>query len=620
MKALKIFLYIIICGITLAFNAANAETLSAQNDKVAVSIYTQYRQINDVKNFSVLIKFQLLNGWHIAWDNAGDAGTPTKFSWQAPKDISIARLNESVPEKFLYGGILTQFGYGGKAYYLFNVKTSTDFTSDTELKLKINFVACKDFCEPYEPEFTINLPPHGKQNILNSEWRGALEQAQKTFPEQAVNTAYAQNKNGVVKIIFPDADFVKNAVSVYFVPYRQNIAAADSEQLISFNNNRLEIQVEAEDEYLIPQKGLLIYDGKAIKYNVLPMNLYHQSNNLYILLLAFLGGLILNFMPCVFPILSLKAVSLAKSAAGSKHFKNGLLYLSGVMCCFTIIAALLHFLRLSGNELGWGFQLQSPIFVGIMLVIFSVLGLMMLDVIKWRDNSAFLNTLTRLSGINSFLTGFFAVLIASPCTGPFMGAAIGYAMLQPQQLYFPIFLSLGLGYALPFTLLEIYPSAVRRILPKSGYWTMALKKILAIPMFLTCLWLGWILYYQLKAFEPEQTSSVWLQYDAQTVQNLIDGGEPVFIDFTAKWCITCLMNEKTSLNTKNFETLARQHNINLFKADWTNRDEQIAAVIKQYGRSGVPLYVYYPPHKQRPVILPQILTPNIIRQHLNSQN
>ena len=149
---------------------------------------------------------------------------------------------------------------------------------------------------------------------------------------------------------------------------------------------------------------------------------------------------------------------------------------------------------------------------------------------------------------------------------------------------------------------------------------MALKKILAIPMFLTCLWLGWILYYQLKAFEPEQTSSVWLQYDAQTVQNLIDGGEPVFIDFTAKWCITCLMNEKTSLNTKNFETLARQHNINLFKADWTNRDEQIAAVIKQYGRSGVPLYVYYPPHKQRPVILPQILTPNIIRQHLNSQN
>jgi thiol:disulfide interchange protein len=620
MKALKIFLYIVIYGIALAFNAANAETLSAQNDKVAVSIYTQYRQINDVKNFSVLIKFQLLNGWHIAWDNAGDAGTPTKFSWQAPKDISIARLNESVPEKFLYGGILTQFGYGNKAYYLFSVKASADFTSDTELKLKINLVACKDFCEPYEPEFTINPPPQAEQNILAPDWQSVIEQAQKTFPEQAVNTAYVQNQNGVIKIIFPDADFVKNAVSVYFVPYRQNIITADSKQSISFNNNQLEIQAEAEDEYLIPQKGLLIYDGKAIKYNVLPMNLYHQSNNIYILLLAFLGGLILNFMPCVFPILSLKAVSLAKSAAGSKHFKNGLLYLSGVMCCFAIIAALLYFLRLSGNELGWGFQLQSPIFVGIMLVIFSVLGLMMLDVIKWRDNSAFLNTLTRLSGINSFLTGFFAVLIASPCTGPFMGAAIGYAMLQPQQLYFPIFLSLGLGYALPFTLLEIYPNLIRRILPKSGYWTMALKKILAIPMFLTCLWLGWILYHQLKAFEPKQASAVWQQYNPQTVQNLIDDGEPVFIDFTAKWCITCLMNEKTSLDTANFEALARQHNINLFKADWTNRDEQIAAVIKQYGRSGVPLYVYYPPHNQNPVILPQILTPNIIRQHLNGQN
>lgn len=620
MKVLKFFLYVLIYGIVLAFNAANAETLSVQTDKVTINVYPQYRQINDVKNFSVLIKFQLLNGWHMAWDNAGDAGTPTKFSWHAPKDISIARLNESVPEKFLYSGILTQFGYGNKAYYLFNVKTSTDFTSDTELKLKINLVACKDFCEPYEPEFTINLPPHGKQNILNSEWRGALEQAQKTFPKRAADTAYAENQNGVINIIFPNADFVKNEDLVYFAPCRQNIIAAGSEQSTSFSNNRLEIKAEAEDEYLIPQKGLLIYGDKAVKYNVLPMSLYRQSNNLYILLLAFLGGLILNFMPCVFPILSLKAVSLAKSATGNKHLKNGVLYLSGVLCCFTVIAAILYLLRYGGYEAGWGFQLQSPIFVGIMLIIFGILGLMMLDVIKWRDNSAFLSTLNRLSGINSFLTGFFAVLIASPCTGPFMGAAIGYALLQPQTLYFPIFLSLGLGYALPLTLLEIFPNLIKRILPKSGYWTIVLKKILAIPMFLTCVWLGWILYHQLTVFEPEQPNSLWRQYNPQIAQSLIDSGEPVFIDFTAKWCITCLMNEKTSLDTENFEALARQHNVNLFKADWTNRDEQIGAIIKQYGRSSVPLYVYYPPHNQAPVILPQILTPAILRKTLNGQN
>ena len=620
MKALKFFLYVLIYGIALAFNAATAETLSAQTDKVTINVYPQYRQINEAKIFNVLIKFQLLNGWHIAWDNAGDAGTPTSFIWQTPNNVTVMRLNESSPEKFLYGGILTQFGYGDKAYYLFNVNTHTNFTPDTKLKLKISFVACKDVCKPYELEFTIKLPLQGKQNILNSEWRDVIEQAQKTFPEQIATPAYAENKNGVIRIIFPNADLVEDAAPFYFIPYRQNIIAANNEQSISFSNNRLEIKTEAEDEHLIPQKGLLIYGTKAVKYNVLPMNLYHQSDNLYILLLAFLGGLILNFMPCVFPILSLKAVSLAKSAAGGKHLRNGILYLSGVLCCFAGIAAILYLLRYGGYEAGWGFQLQSPIFVGIMLVIFGILGLMMLDAIKWKDNSAFLNTLNRLSGINSFLTGFFAVLIASPCTGPFMGAAIGYALLQPQAYYFPIFLSLGLGYALPLTLLEIFPNFTKRILPKSGYWTIVLKKILAIPMFLTCVWLGWILYHQIKTFTPEATNLLWRQYNPQIAQSLIDKGEPVFIDFTAKWCITCLMNEKTSLDTKNFEALARMHNINLFKADWTNRDAQIAAVIKQYGRSGVPLYVYYPPHNQAPVILPQILTPAILHKTLNSQN
>ncbi len=620
MKIIKIFLYLLVCGIALTFNAANAATLRFQNDKVVISVYPQYRQINKMKNFNILVEFKLLNGWHIAWNNAGDAGTPTTFVWQPPHNVTVARLNESTPEKFLYGGILTQFGYSGIAYYLFNLKTRADFTYDTELKLKISLVACKDVCEPYEPEFTIKLPLQGEQNILTPEWQSAIEQAQKTFPEQALNAAYAENKNGIIRIIFPDADWAKESASFYFIPYLKNIIAADAEQQASINNNRLEIEAEAEDKHLIPQKGILFYNGKAMKYNVLPMSLYQQSGNIYILLLAFLGGLILNFMPCVFPILSLKAVSLTKSTTESKHFKNGILYLAGVLCCFALIAALLYLLRYGGYEVGWGFQLQSPIFVGIMLALFGILGLMMLDVIKWRDNSPILNLMNRLSGINSFLTGFFAVLIASPCTGPFMGAAIGYALLQPHALYFPIFLSLGLGYALPFTLIEIYPSAVKRILPKSGYWTTALKKILAIPMFLTCLWLGWILYHQIKTFAPEQPNSIWQQYNPQIAQNLINNGEPVFIDFTAKWCITCLMNEKTSLDTENFETLARRHNINLFKADWTNRDEQIGAIIKQYSRSGVPLYVYYPPHNQNPVILPPILTPAILRKTLNGQN
>lgn len=620
MIQLKNFARCLIFVFALGFNAVSAAPVQWQNDKIAISIYSQYQQMADAQNFNILVKFKLLNGWHIAWDNAGDAGTPTQFAWQALTNIKIERIAETVPKKFLYGGILTQFGYSNEAYYLFKLSADKKFVFEQPLNLKISFTSCKDFCEPHEQEFTINLPPHGEQNILNSEWQRLIKQAQKTFPIKAETPAYAENKNGFIKIVFPDAGFATASSPLYFIPYRQNIIVNDAAQQTLFNNKRLEIKVNAEDEYLIPQKGLLIYGNKAASYNILPLQLYHGGGNLHILLLAFLGGLILNFMPCVFPILSLKALAVAKSASRASHVANGILYAGGVLCCFTIVAALLYFLRLGGNELGWGFQLQSPLFVGVMLAVFVILGLMMLDVVKWRDNSAFLNLLNKWSGINSFLTGFFAVLIASPCTGPFMGAAVGYALLQPQAHYFAIFLSLGLGYALPFTLLEIFPNILKHILPKSGHWTTVLKKILALPILLTAVWLGWILYHQLKTADTEQVNSVWMPYNHEQAQQLIADGKPVFIDFTAKWCITCLMNEKTSLDTENFAALAKQKNINLFKADWTNRNEQIGAVIKQYGRSGVPLYVYYPPHKQNLVILPQILTPGILRQTLDDQD
>lgn len=617
MKLIKFFLYSAVICLTFGLNKAVAGDLSFKTDKVEVNVYPQYQQIADVKNFNILVEFKMLNGWHIAWDNAGDAGTPTQFAWQSSPKLTISRITETAPKKFLYAGILTQYGYDDKAYYLFKVNNS----SYRELKLKINWVACKDFCEPAEKEFIIPAPEIGSENVLTSNWKMLYKQAQKTFTERSSTPAYAENKNGFITIIFPYYKFAAEKSEPYFIPYRQEVFASDAEQTVSAQNNGLEIKVKAESEYLIPQKGVLMHADHAINYTVLPLSMYHKYAVLHILLLAFLGGLVLNFMPCVFPILSLKALSLAKNSYGKKQLKNGILYFSGVLCCFTLIAAILYFLRLSGEEAGWGFQLQSPIFIGIMLAVFCLLGLMMLDVIKWHENSALLTFAHRLSGINSFLTGFFAVLIASPCTGPFMGAAIGYAVLQPKAFYFPIFLSLGIGYALPFTLLEIFPAVIKPLLPKSGYWTAVLKKILALPVFLTCIWLGWILYHQLANYETKQAdNSVWQPYNTESIRQLITDGQPVFIDFTAKWCITCLMNEKTSLNTESFELWAQKNNISLFKADWTNRNEELATVIKQYGRSGVPLYVYYPPYQKEFVILPQILTLGILKQYLNGEN
>ncbi len=336
----------------------------------------------------------------------------------------------------------------------------------------------------------------------------------------------------------------------------------------------------------------------------------------WILLSAFVGGIIMNAMPCVFPILALKVIALAQPSENArKNRSEALFYTLGVVVSFLVVAAVLMQLRLEGEHIGWGFQLQSPWFVGIMAGVFAVIGLMLLDVIVirnpfpavvcWKfDNQA----------LNAFMTGLLAVLVASPCTAPFMGMAIGYALSAPVTVYYPVFFSLGLGYALPFALAGLFPRFVHRILPKPGKWMDILKKLFAIPVFLTAIGLLWVLYYQLA---PQKNDSLlWQKYDSAKVSALVAQKKPVFIDFTAKWCLTCLMNKRSTLETADFAKLAKEQRLNLFRADWTNNDEIVSAALESYGRSSVPLYVYYNGKAADYQILPQILTPGIVKDYL----
>lgn len=342
---------------------------------------------------------------------------------------------------------------------------------------------------------------------------------------------------------------------------------------------------------------------------------------LTVLLMAFLGGIILNFMPCIFPILTIKAISLAQGTINkTKSRIEAMIYMAGVVSSFLLIASVLVFLRSQGEQIGWGFQLQSPIFVIIMIVIFFIIFLMLLDVVSIRN--PFANKVGRISfarrKLNAFVTGFFAVLIASPCTAPFMGIAIGYTLSQPIYVYYPVFLALSFGYALPFTLVGFYPKAVHKILPKPGKWMDILKKIFAIPVFLTCLWLVWVLCSQISAEKPmEMKSLAWQNFDADKIETLVKDNKPVFIDFTAKWCITCLVNKKIALQSDSFVKIAHDKNLNLFMADWTNNDAVIAQALEAYGRSSIPLYVYYDGHGTDYKILPQLLTPQILEEEIN---
>lgn len=320
---------------------------------------------------------------------------------------------------------------------------------------------------------------------------------------------------------------------------------------------------------------------------------------------AFLGGLILNFMPCVFPVLFIKILSVIRQNDYRRSRIEAWAYLIGVLFCFVAIAAVLHLLKMQEQALGWGFQLQSPYFVAVMAVVFFVLALMLVDVVK-------INLPLHNLPTGSFLTGFLAVLVASPCAAPFMGAAIGWILTANVSVYtfYAVFATLGLGYAIPFFCAGFFPKVMQRILPKPGAWMIWLKRFFALPMLMTSAWLVWILWSG-----DIHSDGKWQVYQAEKVEQLADNGQKVLVDFTAKWCLTCLANEKTVFDRKKFANLVKKRKIHLFKADWTERSDEIAQALAKYGRGSVPLYVYFS-GKGGYVILPQILTYDTLEEVL----
>lgn len=584
MKSFKLAVLFFIFALFSAGQAC-AYNKSFDSNKVYISAEMQKSQ----NTLDVLFSFTLKDGWHILYQNPGDVGTPVAFEFTGAK---AKLVGTSVPQKFIYEDILTQFGFADKAYYHFKL---SDIHQNP--KVKISWTACKDECEPDSTTFELIFQ-------TTPSFNEAYEPARKTFPLVIAEPLLAKaTKNALIltsKNEFP-------AGTKYFLASKAGFFDANAPQKIE--NNKLIIETQTRPQ--IPDAGLLMTDNGAFSVSLEPQ----KPDVWYMLLFAFIGGLILNLMPCVFPILSLKAIQLTKDLRKKKgRLSRAALYTLGVLCSFMAVAGLLFVFKKSGAALGWGFQLQSSAFVFAMIIVFVLILLYLFNIFKMKNNYA--DTLLKVSNLNSFLTGFFAVLIASPCTGPFMGAAMGFAMFESAAVYFPVFAALGLGYALPFALLELYPKAVKSILPKPGKWMVRLKYILSIPIILTVLWLSWVFYHQLSQKYHE---SVWAPYSEAAVSQALEKGDAVFIDFTAKWCLSCLLNEKTTLETKSFLQAAKENNIRLFKADWTSKSNKIFEALKKYQRSSVPLYVYYPKDSEAYRILPQILTPNIALSAIEAQ-
>ncbi len=569
---------------------AFAQNLSFENEKLKLHLETD----DTSQNFKILAHFELKNDWHISWQNPGDAGVAPEFYFQNKK---LDVLDQSIPERFLYQDLLEQYGYSKNAYYLFEIEQK-----QLPGQLKVLWTACQDYCEPESTFFDIGLSATDTYNKT-------YQIAQKTFPVQSPTPIEAEIK-GDLLVLKTDETF--NG-SPYFIPFQKDLYAADSPQQIENLKNGTHITISTQPLEKIPNKGLIwLSKDEAYQVKVVPK----RPSLLGLLLLAFLGGIILNLMPCVFPVLSIKAINMAQNAQQKeRHIKAAFSYMFGVLACFALFASLLYAFKAAGHALGWGFQLQSPIFVGTMIIIFVLILLYLFDIINIRF--PFLSALTKASSFHSFLTGFFAVLIASPCTGPFMGAALGYALIENSNYIFPIFLSFGFGYALPLCLLELFPKILSRIMPKPGKWMQHIKLLLSVPIIFTIFWLSWVLFHQL--WQPSQTD-IFETYQEDLVEQALENGESVLIDFTAKWCLTCLLNERTVFNSKSFQTKVKQKGIRLFKADWTNYDEKIFKALQNYQRSSIPLYVYYPKGSKEYMILPQILEHETVLTIMDTQN
>ena len=619
-----------LCALFLFVNNVGAR--ESLYSKTEVNIIPEVESVSPVTPLQVMVKIVPKNNWHIYWNNPGDTGLPTVVNLQTDFGHVVLR-QQSSPKYFLQHNIITQYAYDSPTYWLFDVipdeAKKWQPGQQVTLTLEASWQACRDECLDEKLVDELSLPI-SYQSVQNENWEKEKLKAQRTFPKQMVKGTFFILGDKIF-MRFPRFDF--SAQKSRFIPDKKDIVI-----------NKTISQIQVSDEYFYITASL--YDDASItdsfegiltdnRYSThllfnkvetpfpLPVEEEEEKSLLQFLVMAFVGGLILNLMPCIFPILFIKAMHLINSAySRQKISSEALLYFCGVLFCFIFAAVLLWLLQSGGAKIGWGFQLQSPVFVFILLVMFFVVGLMFLDVIHF--NMPVFNRLAETSfknsKLNAFLTGLFAVLIASPCSAPFMGAAIGYSITQPFYIYLPIFISLGIGYALPFTLIGLFPRQLAHFLPKPGVWMNWLKKIFAIPVFLTCIWLGWILYSQISPSAPTgkfDSSLEWNTFSTSKLSDLRSRNKPVFIDFTAKWCLTCLVNEQTALSSEKFLRLVKEKNIALLKADWTNKDADITAALATYQRNSVPLYVYYNGREKIPVILPQLLTPQILEKYLH---
>jgi thiol:disulfide interchange protein DsbD len=653
----------------------------------------------------VALRLIHMEKWHTYWINPGDAGKPTEIKWNLPEGVSAGAIVWPTPERFDLPADLTDFGYTGEAFLLVPLTVDPSFTGDMlNVSAQANWLECADICIPGGALVELELPVQAQGAApVNQDFAWGFAATRAALPRADISlTSRFGLRDGKLELLVQATENIfEGAKAISFIPDTHRIVDYLAPQDITTQLSSLQLS-QARHPRPLPTAlervgGLLLVtdaSGKQLAYRVdaqldpamsseaAPAGRTAPALPLYLVFsFALLGGLILNLMPCVFPVLSLKVLSLAHSAHGPQREQrlHGLAYTGGVLVSFLALAVVLLALQAGGAAIGWGFQLQHPWFVGALVFLFFVMGLSMSGVVEFGTSLMGMGTnLQEKEGYSgSFFTGVLASVVASPCTAPFMGAALGFAFTQSMPVALTVFLSLGLGMALPFLVLSFVP-ALARLLPKPGAWMLGFRQFLAFPLYATAVWLLWVLGHEggvdamalvsggcvllaLAAWAWQRRHrrsgmwhKVWLvvslasavfagsilfspflstattvdtaaaesgadfePFSTARLDALRADGKPVFVNMTAAWCITCLVNEKVALGSEAVAAAMKEKGITYLKGDWTNNDPAITEILRRYDTSGVPLYLLFPADPEaKAEVLPQILTEGLVLEAL----
>jgi thiol:disulfide interchange protein/DsbC/DsbD-like thiol-disulfide interchange protein len=678
-------------------------------DNVKARLVSETGAIGPGQSIWVALELNIRDGWHTYWRNPGDSGQATTLAWTLPAGFTAGDIVWTTPHRFDLPP-LVNYGYAGHAVHLVKITAPRELKSGPMalLQAKASWLVCSDVCIPEDAQLQLKLPTTASAAAVDPKDAALFTAARSDVPNPQPAATGARIQDGKLKLTLGSAwgATLSQITSLAFFPYDEGSIEYGAPQTLTRSKDAVELAVKTGDRP--PKTGtvrgvLLATEESGGSPAIVPIEIAaafgvaadgvpaaETGRNAQpaagtpalpsLVLLAVLGGLILNLMPCVFPVLSIKAIGLVEQA--KKHpaavRAKGLVFAAGVVSSMLTLAIVLLALRAGGEEIGWGFQLQSPLFVTLMVYLLLAVGLNLSGVFEIGGGLAGVGDgLTRGDGYRaSFFTGVLTTLVATPCTAPFMAAAVGAALTQSPVVALVIFAGLGVGLSLPYLLLSFAPWT-RRALPKPGAWMDTLKQIFAFPMYASAAWLLWVLAQQTSslglgaalmgviliafsgwAYQKSKSSGRsmrltalatalaafvvavllplrfndvaaastaktaaavpdaggWQPYDAARAAEIAAAGRPLLINFTASWCLTCLVNERNAFSDEAVQAVFRDKGVTLMKGDWTNRDPAITKALAAFGRAGVPLYVVYnaKPGSSEPLVLPQLLTATIV--------